>query len=104
MMISKSLIASLLVLFVLVQLIQAYDETDMSSSPSNTPNSSLQDIDCGEKCASRCSKASRTKMCLRACGTCCKRCHCVPPGTYGNYDDCPCYADLTTHGGRRKCP
>ncbi|KVI07786.1 Gibberellin regulated protein, partial [Cynara cardunculus var. scolymus] len=70
----------------------------------SAPNSSLQDIDCDEKCLLRCSKASRTKMCLRACGTCCERCHCVPPGTYGNYDTCPCYADLTTHEGRRKCP
>ncbi|CAN1314940.1 Gibberellin-regulated protein 1 [Linum perenne] len=29
---------------------------------------------------------------------------CVPPGTAGNYDQCPCYAALTTHGGARKCP
>ncbi|XP_028552307.1 gibberellin-regulated protein 1-like [Dendrobium catenatum] len=40
----------------------------------------------------------------RACGTCCARCNCVPPGTYGNQYMCPCYAALTTHHGRRKCP
>ncbi|KAL3820146.1 hypothetical protein ACJIZ3_006051 [Penstemon smallii] len=39
-----------------------------------------------------------------ACGTCCARCNCVPPGTYGNFETCPCYASLTTHGGRKKCP
>ncbi|KAI3745909.1 hypothetical protein L6452_08320 [Arctium lappa] len=90
MMISKSMFGSLLAFFVVVQFIQAHGE--------------MIDTNCGEKCLLRCSKASRTKMCLRACGTCCERCHCVPPGTYGNYDACPCYADLTTHEGRRKCP
>jgi hypothetical protein len=28
----------------------------------------------------------------------------VPPGTYGNQEKCPCYASLTTHGGKPKCP
>ncbi|MQM22130.1 hypothetical protein Taro_055178, partial [Colocasia esculenta] len=51
-----------------------------------------------------CSKASRHKMCIRACNTCCQRCHCVPPGTSGNEDVCPCYANMKTHGGRHKCP
>ncbi|XP_071696779.1 cypmaclein-like [Rutidosis leptorrhynchoides] len=76
----------------------------MQTNTSGDINSSLQDIDCGERCDARCSKASRSKMCLRACKTCCERCHCVPPGTYGNYDTCACYANMTTHGGRRKCP
>ncbi|CAN0827034.1 Gibberellin-regulated protein 3 [Linum grandiflorum] len=61
-------------------------------------------VDCEGKCEYRCSKASRHKMCIRACNTCCHRCNCVPPGTYGNYDTCPCYANMTTHGGRPKCP
>ncbi|CDP21913.1 unnamed protein product [Coffea canephora] len=61
-------------------------------------------IDCPEKCAYRCSKSSRHKMCIRACNTCCQRCNCVPPGTSGNEDVCPCYARMTTHGGRHKCP
>ncbi|XP_015886323.3 cypmaclein-like [Ziziphus jujuba] len=63
-----------------------------------------QKIDCGSKCEYRCSKASRHKMCIRACNTCCERCNCVPPGTSGNEDVCPCYANMTTHGGRHKCP
>ncbi|CAI0435267.1 unnamed protein product, partial [Linum tenue] len=29
---------------------------------------------------------------------------CVPTGTAGNYDECPCYGTMTTHGGHRKCP
>lgn len=60
--------------------------------------------DCGGRCDYRCSKAGRHTMCLRACNTCCQRCNCVPPGTSGNRDLCPCYARLTTHGGRLKCP
>nr|AJP06295.1 GASA2 [Pinus tabuliformis] len=61
-------------------------------------------IDCNAACERRCAKASRHKMCLRACGTCCARCNCVPPGTSGNEDTCPCYATITTHGQRHKCP
>ncbi|XP_078434568.1 uncharacterized protein LOC144705670 [Wolffia australiana] len=64
----------------------------------------FDEASCSSKCSYRCSKASRRKMCLRACNSCCHKCGCVPPGTSGNYDACPCYASLTTHGGRRKCP
>ncbi|KAK8945216.1 hypothetical protein KSP39_PZI007881 [Platanthera zijinensis] len=60
--------------------------------------------DCGGACKFRCSKSSRSNLCRRACGTCCVRCNCVPPGTYGNHNTCPCYAALTTHGGIPKCP
>ncbi|RYQ92916.1 hypothetical protein Ahy_B09g099156 [Arachis hypogaea] len=63
-----------------------------------------QHIDCGRKCGYRCSKAGRPKICMRACKTCCQRCNCVPPGTAGNQNACPCYASLTTHGGKLKCP
>ncbi|ESW15645.1 hypothetical protein PHAVU_007G089800 [Phaseolus vulgaris] len=61
-------------------------------------------IDCDGKCKYRCGKAERYKMCIRACNSCCERCNCVPPGTSGNQDLCPCYAALTTHGGKLKCP
>ena len=60
--------------------------------------------DCPHACAKRCRSASRKNVCTRACGTCCMRCHCVPPGTYGNRNACPCYASLRTHGGKPKCP
>ncbi|OVA10905.1 Gibberellin regulated protein [Macleaya cordata] len=63
-----------------------------------------QKIDCPSACNYRCSKASRHKICIRACNTCCQRCNCVPPGTSGNKDVCPCYANMTTHGGKKKCP
>ncbi|KAI7757205.1 hypothetical protein M8C21_015332 [Ambrosia artemisiifolia] len=61
-------------------------------------------IDCGSACKARCKLSSRPNLCHRACGTCCARCSCVPPGTSGNQKVCPCYYNMTTHGGKRKCP
>ncbi|KAL8459631.1 hypothetical protein ACS0TY_036104 [Phlomoides rotata] len=61
-------------------------------------------INCKYSCARRCSKSSRKNLCHRACKSCCSKCHCVPPGTYGNKNLCPCYAKLKTHGNRPKCP
>ncbi|KAG5522295.1 hypothetical protein RHGRI_034473 [Rhododendron griersonianum] len=60
---------------------------------------------CGGLCKERCSVHSRPNVCSRACGTCCVRCKCVPPGTSGNREICgKCYTDMTTHGNRTKCP
>ncbi|KAL8133231.1 gibberellin-regulated protein 9-like [Apium graveolens] len=61
-------------------------------------------INCSYACARRCRKSSRKNVCHRACKTCCARCHCVPPGTYGNKSVCPCYAKLKTHRHQPKCP
>ncbi|KAK2355701.1 hypothetical protein P8452_75712 [Trifolium repens] len=62
-------------------------------------------VDCGGLCGSRCSVHSRPNLCKRACGTCCVRCKCVPPGTSGNREFCgACYTDMTTHGNKTKCP
>lgn len=61
--------------------------------------------DCEGLCRARCSLHSRPNRCNRACGTCCVRCKCVPPGTAGNREVCgSCYTDMTTHGNRLKCP
>ncbi|KAE9460450.1 hypothetical protein C3L33_07672, partial [Rhododendron williamsianum] len=61
--------------------------------------------DCGGLCKERCSLHSRPNVCSRACGTCCVRCKCVPPGTSGNREICgKCYTDMTTHGNKTKCP
>ncbi|XP_012836758.1 PREDICTED: snakin-2-like [Erythranthe guttata] len=61
-------------------------------------------IDCKGACAERCKLSGRPNLCKRACGTCCAKCNCVPPGTYGNYEACPCYASLTTRNNKPKCP
>ncbi|THU48873.1 hypothetical protein C4D60_Mb06t03590 [Musa balbisiana] len=62
---------------------------------------------CDSKCKVRCSKASLQDRCLKFCGLCCEVCRCVPSGTYGNKDECPCYRDKYTGVGKRrrpKCP
>lgn len=62
-------------------------------------------VDCGTRCNVRCSVHSRPNVCMRACGTCCLRCKCVPPGTYGNREMCGrCYTDMITRGNKPKCP
>ncbi|KAM7484278.1 hypothetical protein LguiA_000287 [Lonicera macranthoides] len=62
-------------------------------------------LDCEGLCKQRCGLHSRPNVCTRACGTCCVRCKCVPPGTSGNREMCgKCYTDMTTHANKTKCP
>ncbi|PIA40369.1 hypothetical protein AQUCO_02500217v1 [Aquilegia coerulea] len=61
--------------------------------------------ECPGLCKIRCSLHSRPRHCCRVCETCCGRCKCVPPGTYGNKEMCgKCYTDMKTHGDKPKCP
>ncbi|KAI6687626.1 hypothetical protein NL676_024454 [Syzygium grande] len=101
MAISKVLIASILLCLLLPSLAEAADQTESTKVAGGSYSGK---IDCDAACAARCQLASRQRLCHRACGTCCARCSCVPPGTSGNTDVCPCYATMTTHGGRLKCP
>ncbi|XP_043712249.1 gibberellin-regulated protein 1-like [Telopea speciosissima] len=103
------LVASLLLLSLLVLPLVEGDQVmavrlSTPSSGTQSPITKTTTIDCGSACVARCQLSSRPRLCNRACGTCCFRCQCVPPGTSGNYDACPCYANMTTHGNRRKCP
>ncbi|CAI0451858.1 unnamed protein product [Linum tenue] len=59
---------------------------------------------CDSKCGVRCSKAGMKDRCLKYCGICCDKCQCVPSGTYGNKDECPCYRDMKNSKGKPKCP
>ncbi|KAK6129880.1 hypothetical protein DH2020_036398 [Rehmannia glutinosa] len=65
---------------------------------------SIANYFCDSKCEVRCSKASLKERCLKYCGICCEICRCVPPGTYGNKDSCPCYKELKNSKGKPKCP
>ncbi|KAI9201123.1 hypothetical protein LWI28_018561 [Acer negundo] len=105
MAISKTLIFSFLISLLLLLLVLTQSNDDLLVIK-NVTRSHLrhQKIDCDAACGGRCELSSRPRLCKRACGTCCARCDCVPPGTSGNYDACPCYANMTTHGGRHKCP
>ncbi|KAL0435349.1 UNVERIFIED_CONTAM: protein GAST1 [Sesamum radiatum] len=65
---------------------------------------SLRPQDCASKCTYRCSKTSFKKPCMFFCQKCCAKCLCVPPGTYGNKQVCPCYNNWKTKRGGPKCP
>nr|KJB37066.1 hypothetical protein B456_006G187800 [Gossypium raimondii] len=82
------------------------DITNVGSLVTRGGNRRLMlEIDCGGLCKKRCSQHSRPNRCNRACGTCCLRCKCVPPGTSGNREVCgTCYTGMTTHGNVAKCP
>ncbi|ESW32658.1 hypothetical protein PHAVU_001G006500 [Phaseolus vulgaris] len=99
MALSKFILASLVVSFLVLHLVDAHQ-----SVQEQMQGSLFQQIDCNQACGVRCHLSSHPNLCERACGTCCQRCNCVPPGTSGNQEMCPCYARLTTHDGKRKCP
>ncbi|KAL3527211.1 hypothetical protein ACH5RR_011867 [Cinchona calisaya] len=102
MAISKSC-ALVILSLLLFHLTDAYQVSTGAPSPSAlAPTASV--IDCGAACGLRCSKTKRPNLCKRACGSCCAKCRCVPPGTSGNYEACPCYYNLTTRYKIRKCP
>ncbi|KAL1309312.1 hypothetical protein HN51_052010 [Arachis hypogaea] len=102
MALSKLLPVSLILSFLLLQ--HLIEDNQLVSSEGLHGSLTVERIDCNEACDVRCSKTSRPDLCKRACGTCCQRCNCVPPGYSGNQRACPCYYNQITHGGRRKCP
>ncbi|KAI4365754.1 hypothetical protein MLD38_021714 [Melastoma candidum] len=65
---------------------------------------SLRPDQCAGACDYRCSATSHRKPCLFFCNKCCAKCLCVPSGTYGNRQECPCYDNWKTQEGKHKCP
>ncbi|CAL5214101.1 unnamed protein product [Lathyrus oleraceus] len=65
---------------------------------------SLRPEECGKACEYRCSETSHKKPCLFYCNKCCATCLCVPSGTSGNKEECPCYNNWKTQEGKPKCP
>ncbi|XP_027335720.1 gibberellin-regulated protein 12-like [Abrus precatorius] len=59
---------------------------------------------CPNACNYRCSATQYKKACLYFCNYCCAKCLCVPSGTYGHKEECPCYNNLRTKKGGPKCP
>nr|ADE77851.1 unknown [Picea sitchensis] len=98
------LVMMVLVLQMYVEPAEIGASTAVGLSRNRMNRNLLQNIDCKVACGGRCKEASLHDRCLRACGTCCAKCNCVPPGTYGNKNLCPCYADMKTHGNKLKCP
>ncbi|KAL9687543.1 hypothetical protein QQ045_031947 [Rhodiola kirilowii] len=91
--------------FMLLCIVLFFCIAKISCDQNIDPQEATGTVDCGGLCQQRCSLHSRPNLCHRACGTCCMRCKCVPPGTYGNREVCgSCYTDMKTHGNRPKCP
>ncbi|KAL8545102.1 hypothetical protein ACS0TY_005340 [Phlomoides rotata] len=65
---------------------------------------SLRPQECAPRCSNRCSQTAYKKPCLFFCQKCCAKCLCVPAGTYGNKQTCPCYNNWKTKRGGPKCP
>ncbi|KAM3706513.1 hypothetical protein ACB098_03G155600 [Castanea mollissima] len=96
---------ALRLLLVLVVLLFCVAQVEGDSVVKGANRRLLPFVDCGGLCKERCRLHSRPNVCNRACGTCCARCKCVPPGTSGNREMCGrCYSDMTTHRNKPKCP
>ncbi|XP_019199391.1 PREDICTED: protein GAST1-like [Ipomoea nil] len=67
-------------------------------------HSGFSQAECGDACTYRCSKTAYKKPCMFFCQKCCFKCRCVPPGTYGHKQVCPCYNNWKTKRGGPKCP
>ncbi|XP_057953468.1 protein GAST1-like [Malania oleifera] len=71
---------------------------------SGTTQGSLHPQECQPRCTTRCSATAFKKPCMFFCQKCCAKCLCVPAGTYGNKQSCPCYNNWKTKRGSPKCP
>ncbi|KAK9273293.1 hypothetical protein L1049_018100 [Liquidambar formosana] len=54
-----------------------------------------------DKATTKCMVSPKAAFVLKKC---CAKCLCVPPGTYGNKQVCPCYNNWKTKRGGPKCP
>ncbi|MED6173180.1 hypothetical protein PIB30_056873 [Stylosanthes scabra] len=105
--------ALMLCLLALLLLVESNAMTSASTTEAPAPlpsnitgitEGSLQPQECSPRCAERCSNTQYKKPCLFFCNKCCEKCLCVPPGTYGNKQLCPCYNNWKTKRGGPKCP
>ncbi|KAK2454304.1 gibberellin-regulated protein [Trifolium repens] len=90
---------------IIVTTIDAPTPAPQPNLPMNgSTEGSLQPEECGPRCAYRYSNTQYKKPCLFFCQKCCAKCLCVPRGTYGNKEACPCYNNWKTKRGGPKCP
>ncbi|KAB1211308.1 Protein RSI-1 [Morella rubra] len=90
--------SSLLLVFSLLFIVAFSGVAEASTSGKLRPS------ECKPRCTYRCSATSHKKPCMFFCLKCCATCLCVPPGTYGNKQMCPCYNNWKTQQGSPKCP
>ncbi|XP_039691244.1 gibberellin-regulated protein 14 [Medicago truncatula] len=89
---------------------EAPTQTPLGQSPESAPAPLATPVvksweDCIPLCYVRCKLHLRKVECMTQCMTCCDRCQCVPPGTYGNREKCgKCYTDMRTFLDEIMCP
>ncbi|XP_010246225.1 PREDICTED: protein GAST1-like [Nelumbo nucifera] len=104
------LVTMMLILLIEVQAAKTTTEPPAAEPQSATfhmygaTQGSLQPQECAPRCTARCSATAYKKPCMFFCQKCCAKCLCVPPGTYGNKQFCPCYNNWKTKRGGPKCP
>ncbi|XP_015887422.1 gibberellin-regulated protein 12-like [Ziziphus jujuba] len=107
-MFSKVLaLSAFFLIFALAFSVDGFDIEGQTSDANYYPaggEGSLRPQDCGKACEIRCSATSHKKPCLFFCNKCCAKCLCVPSGTYGHKEECPCYNNWKTKEGGPKCP
>ncbi|KAJ7570034.1 hypothetical protein O6H91_01G105400 [Diphasiastrum complanatum] len=107
---STMVIALIFGLLLLAFLQESRANTDAIFNSKGVMRHLLQDssksatFDCASKCDYRCSKAKLHKRCIHYCNMCCGKCNCVPSGTSGNKQECPCYDEMKNSDGGPKCP
>ncbi|KAJ3673042.1 hypothetical protein LUZ60_006416 [Juncus effusus] len=90
--------------FALALLLLLLTSSYLQSTKATNSTSTYSDF-CGKKCDGRCSAKGEASRCKPYCLMCCAKCNCVPSGTYGNKDECPCYRDMVSPKTKRsKCP
>ncbi|KMT04724.1 hypothetical protein BVRB_7g169050 [Beta vulgaris subsp. vulgaris] len=98
---------SLVVLFISLILCSALLDINNAQplSPSQSPDTVESTTGfCSNKCGVRCALKGVNSRCMKYCMMCCGKCSCVPSGTSGNLNECPCYRDWKAPNGRPKCP
>ncbi|CAL9068644.1 unnamed protein product [Musa banksii] len=101
---SSSLLPLLLLAFVFVWQAEIIAANTSAVYQPSGGEGSLRPEECAGKCEYRCSETSHKKPCLFFCKMCCAKCLCVPSGTDGHKEECPCYNNWKTKEGKPKCP
>ncbi|KAK9734372.1 hypothetical protein RND81_04G135500 [Saponaria officinalis] len=88
--------------FLIISIFLTYNLINIVALPPPAPASAI----CKKKCGERCALKGAGSRCESYCLMCCGKCDgCVPSGTSGNLDQCPCYRDMKSpKTGRPKCP
>ncbi|XP_057828009.1 gibberellin-regulated protein 12 [Cryptomeria japonica] len=82
----------------------SHDERILLQTRRKHKHTGFKQGECPGACSYRCSKTQHRKPCMFFCQKCCFKCRCVPPGTYGHKEVCPCYNNWKTQEGKPKCP